>query len=497
MDENENIKDFSERFFSNLGCKCSWNEKVLVIENVPASFEKFFGKKSPYFLVFQQENCNNNEELMTKGSYLLKSMATWLENLGQTGLLKINLDISDTQIKNWFKFRNCEVYNIKKKVQNKSFYKFTFQTTYQYLNEREQISSSFYLQDGSIIEFNLDSFNVSDGKKNEANSQDIKPSYLSAKEALKNIIAQKIKELEVVLETRLEKEIGRIKHHYSSQIKEKQDQLEKSTDSLNQLEKTGKPDKIARAKEHIQDLKNSFDFDKIKKEEEFFIADENRKHSLSVDTKLINTTIIYYPIYHISIFLKNNSGRQIELIYDPLKKEKSSISCDICKNQISELVLDSCGHLICAKCGSRCSQCSNISCNNCLSKCEYCKRIVCKKCMSRCQKCGKLVCKSHIKKDSMCINCLKQCSVCKDYFEISKIKNCSCGREICYKCSPMEMKIINSRDHCSNCSKLCTLCGKTRAVQDFKRCVMCKSESCNFPGKCISCRKQLCPKKRE
>ena len=46
---------FTEDFFKNLGAIVSFDNEVMRIENVPKNFELFFGKTSPYYIVFEKD----------------------------------------------------------------------------------------------------------------------------------------------------------------------------------------------------------------------------------------------------------------------------------------------------------------------------------------------------------------------------------------------------------------------------------------------------------
>lgn len=45
MQNETNLKEFTELFFNNLKCKVSSEGHVLTIEDVPADIEKLYGKK--------------------------------------------------------------------------------------------------------------------------------------------------------------------------------------------------------------------------------------------------------------------------------------------------------------------------------------------------------------------------------------------------------------------------------------------------------------------
>src|SRR3989344_6559798 len=89
MKELAELKEFTASFFKNLGAKTTWQGNTLQVEKIPHDFEDFFGKRSPYKLVFDRGEETNETELIAKGSFLLKAIALYLEKKGQTTLLKM------------------------------------------------------------------------------------------------------------------------------------------------------------------------------------------------------------------------------------------------------------------------------------------------------------------------------------------------------------------------------------------------------------------------
>ena len=51
----EQIERFTREFFENLKSSLTFEGDILLIENVPKSFEDIFGKPSPYRLSFERD----------------------------------------------------------------------------------------------------------------------------------------------------------------------------------------------------------------------------------------------------------------------------------------------------------------------------------------------------------------------------------------------------------------------------------------------------------
>lgn len=501
--ESEGIKNFAVGFFNNLKCSLAWQDEMLMVDNVPKDFETFAGKKGPYkFLFSSNPSCvvDDSIEIMSKGNFLLRQMTDYLENMGQTTLIKLNFNADSELVKKHLKFKNCDVLGLKEKHENKIIFRFTFQTTLQYLNDKEQILNSIFVKDNQIVDFDLKNYSALEGRKQDVVLGDIKPYYNLAKENLKLCIKEKLEKTGEVLKIKMEKEIERIKGHYDHQITEVDLEINKCNEQLKDLEEGNTngdvkniPARINKIKERIEELKKAGQKEKLEKEREFFINDEIHKHSLNIGNKLINTTIIYYPDFSFDLTIKNSGGmRTLDLKYDALTNNLSIPVCETCNAGINEVNLCSLGHITCSNCLTHCSGCGNDVCKTCLSKrCCVCGRSFCKKCIVKCLKCGNYVCKDHSKKiggRDICTSCLKRCYSCGN-FEDRTIKCPSCNAEYCEKCA--RTKIVGRV--CVSCGKKCGFCGNYVSNKDFERCVGCKID-CGFLAKCKNCRRQLCHK---
>jgi len=428
MTESEDIKNFTVSFFTNLKSNLFWDNcgKKLKITAVPETFEKFYGKKSPYELVFSKEDAINGEELMVKGSFLLNCMKEFLQDKGQTTLVKIDFDFDPgDEIQKYLKLKNCQLTSITKKPSYDWILRFTFLTTFQYLNEKEQMVNPIYIKEKEIVNFNLDAYKTIEGKKEDINLKDIRAQYNLAKDYLKTLINPKIEKISGILNEKLDKELERVKHHYLNQVNEDSANLTKSERQIKELseqitnsEKNPNLDRgfaqvrIKRLRETIDNLKSPKRKDDLKKEEEFFLKDETNRHSLSVDNKIMNTTIAYFPIYNYSGYLKNSdSVRIFNLVYNPLTKDISKMSCEVCSKEIKELYLCSAGHISCGGCLRACLECQKEYCTNCLKiSCFSCGKKLCKRCAKKCIFCGKYKCPSHMFNSSKCKTCSEKIS---------------------------------------------------------------------------------------
>jgi hypothetical protein len=116
--EDGRLIEFTKEFFKSLGCEISEEKDCLVVKNVPEKFEKYYGKSAPYKIIFSREEEENGFDVVTKGSYLLKAMTSYLDKSGETTLLKIDFQVNpEEEIKKKdkaFKLRNSPAFSKKK-----------------------------------------------------------------------------------------------------------------------------------------------------------------------------------------------------------------------------------------------------------------------------------------------------------------------------------------------------------------------------------------------
>lgn len=394
----EPLKSFSLQFFRELGAKVLEKEDSLEVTEVPAKFQKFYGKNEPYKIVFDKA-LSSIGELVAPESYLLKMMKAYLDNSGDAVLTSLNYKLHvDSFIKENLKMQNCSVVKATADASHNFMFKFTFQTTYKYLNEEEKLINEVYVDEGHIVNPDLSKFTISNINKKDIEITELRDYYSTAKEYIKDSINQRTNSIASELDSSLSKETARVSSYHEQQLKEINDQIARINSGAL---KTKDPVELERQK--IQ----------IANEKELFIQNEQKKHALRLNTKLITTTIIDYPVYSIEVFFKSNSGitRLVVLKFDPLKNKIDFPSCDLCKNPLSEIILCNGNHLVCRNCGTRCEDCNEISCETCLRhKCAVTKRRICKQCGKTCVKCKQFKNKRFMDADSVgrsfvCKNC--------------------------------------------------------------------------------------------
>lgn len=478
--ETEQIKRLVESFFKNIKCESIWENNLLLISKVPQDFEKLYEKSSPYIFAFDAETHakNADSEIITKGSILLKLITAYLENKAQTTLLRIKFEPDLKEIvKNSIDFKDYQIINIIKEIKNEYIFRFIFQTTMQYLNEKEQLITPVYIRNNEVLDnFNVDNFETLAGKKEDAKKElleQIKLNYNLAKETLKQKLKPKTIEITNELNKSLEKGLERINLHYAHMVEEIEKEHQKNKDALenskakiiraNEKNRPIIEERIKRLEETIKNSTIDKDKEKLEKEKFFFINDEKQKNSINLNNSLMNTTIIYYPVFNFKILLKSKTSlnKEIKISYNPIKNELSKIFCESCKKEINEINICETGHLSCFSCMTNCPRCGKKICNSCKKlACNICGGRICSKCATLCSRCLRYTCNSDIRKDSItgkniCSGCTDFCMQCSKFSDKTSFKQCeSCRKKFCSNCIKIKYTCSKPKHLCRECMKM-------------------------------------------
>ena len=445
----DQLLNFVAKFFDNLGATVKYYDKKLTVTNVPEKFQKFYGKKEPYVFTTMKEKSNEDVMYLEKGSYTLKTIQSFLENSGQTTLLRIDFKINpEEEIKKRVKLANCRITKLSPKKRYNMFFRFTFHTSSQYMNEREKVINEIYVHNGEVVNGDLNDYPVVEGSKRDVKIPDMKEPYFVAKERLKVLLEGKTQEVAEKLNLQLDKEIKRIERHFETAEKELVTNLHKAKEKLEELELEEDPNKIKRQKKVLQNINEKLNPEERLDDKERTIMIEKTKHGLNVNNKLFNTTLIYHPVFTYDAHLKGKDGTGVvELAFNPLLKTSEPVICHTCKKVAHGIHLCKNGHIVCKDCFKCCEACGKEQCVDCVKYvCELCGAKICKDCKTRCSDCGKLICKSHAKFDRVtgkihCTRCLTTCPNCNEPkvgqdFKVSKKTN----RKICASCFRKEMQ---------------------------------------------------------
>jgi hypothetical protein len=454
---NNPIENFTIEFFKSIKSTITKKGEAYNIESIPTNLEEYIGRKGPYSISFKPgiEGC----EYISKEHKLFSGIVKYLKETGKTTLLKIDFDTNPTKkIEEQLALKNCEISNITKKERNHYFSRFTFMTTFRYLNESEHHIQEIYTHKGNILKGNLEGYNILEGKQSEASSEHLEQDYITAKEHLQKHITTKVEGIKKELEKKLEQEITRIKEHYNNQLQELGGDLNEKLKKIQELEitlrTTEKEEEEQKQKKQLERIRKSLikvgddeSKNRILKEQEFTIRDAIHKHSLNIDNNLINTTIIYYPVYHFNLFLKKEeTGRYLDLVYDPLKEDIETLTCETCKKEVRNIHLCNSGHITCKECLHHCGDCGKEYCSNCLKRtCQASGKALCKHCLILCKGCGSYISKDYTRTDNVtgetrCTLCLRACLRCHGLSSQEHFAEAKDGSKVCKKCLAEEKR---------------------------------------------------------
>ena len=319
------------------------------------------------------------------------------------------------------------------------------------MNESEKLLNEVYIYKGKVVEGDLSGYSIVEGEGVNIDNESVRRDYLIAKERILELASEKQAELGGILKEKVEKEIERIKKHYNKALGECSGDLNEKLKHIREIElrlrscEDNKKDelrkKLVRLRDKLVKIGDDEVVERILKERDLTIRDVMHKYSLNVDRKLMNTTVIYYPIYSFRLCLKGcGVSKLVDVKYDPLTKKFSGLNCESCSCRLDKVNLCENGHLSCGDCLRRCGECGGIFCNKCLKKsCSVCGIELCCDCSKLCLKCGKIVCSTHFRKDCVsgeerCVSCLRACLRCQGLSEERFFGEALDGSKVCEKC---------------------------------------------------------------
>jgi hypothetical protein len=323
-------KEFILEFFKD--SKIKDENGLLTISEVPIDFEKFVGKKGPYKFVFDinLHHKIKDSELIMQGNYFLLAIRDYLGDRGQTSLLKVQINPDLLQWDKILKLKDYKILEIKQSSLG-FLYEFSFLSTYQYLNDKKQSTSTILIKDKDVLDIDFAKFNIRKGNKEEISFLDALEPYQTAKKRLDEKVNKEIKPLKLILKEKISKELFRVKGHYFKQIKEKDEEVETCANKIKMLQSKLRHTSydrdinilrrmIRESQERLEMLKKKSYRERLHAEELFHINEEIEKHVLSIKNSLINITVFYYPIFDLQV---SHKGKKIVLKYDPVLGKKT------------------------------------------------------------------------------------------------------------------------------------------------------------------------------
>lgn len=468
----DNIRGFTEQFFRKLGCLLREQGEFLRVENVPEKFENFVGKKGPFVFSFDGKG-GEGIEVLRKGGYFLNAMANFLQTASKITLIKLDVPLeAEREILSRFTFPNSRLVGVRSSHVYQSVTRFLFTSKFQFLNEREHETISVFVKDGKIFDVDpLALYSSVEGNKKDVEIPDFSKEYDMAREVVKKKVAGKVERISLNLHERLQKEIQRIEGHHDAQVKEIESSYNGLLDQIARLKQTlekkngSEKEKIAKKMEKISEEIKVFDLEgrkaSLAQERELLLKEEKNKHKLAVGHQLINTSVIYYPIFSLNAALESERARGSVIIeYDPVQKFMAPVICPATNKPLYKVYLDDAG-LACS--GESLMECFESGKHYCASTmtvtCAHSGRIIHPSNAGRCSATGKQFGKSYLKIDSLSgatvyQNLLKFCSSCGKYALEKRFVSCpSCGARVCPNCLKKVFVEGSVKTKCGVCKK--------------------------------------------
>lgn len=432
MEQNKGLViDFFKSF------KCDVNEKndLIFISKIPERLQKTLG-------VSEKIELNKNN----LSPDLIRKIKECLKNNPSRTLLRIDFEFP-SNINEKIKLKNCVMSKIEKRHENNYFSRFSFLTTFRFHNNVEQVLNEIFVHEEKIVSGDLTSYNIQEGKIEDVSTEHLSKDYDVAKIKLKDLLNKKISLITNKLGEELSIETKRVEEHFGKILNEINANKDRFLERIKEAEAQKDDSKVKRLKEEFE--KNNFEreMEKINREIGSVISNEKNKYSLDIDNKLINTTIIYYPVFRITITLEESGFKKpLEIIYNPLTEQINNFVCDSCKTNLERINVCHGGHICCDSCLHLCSECGKRFCRMCFAGiCSSCGKLICKNCVKKCIDCKKIFCKSCMRKSDAtgiekCLNCVSYCPICSQIVEKKFLVRGSDGRMICRKCNEKNVK---------------------------------------------------------
>lgn len=441
MDESN--KKIIIEFFKSLKSEVTESDDLTTVKKIPEKVQNFLKVGETLEMNFRD---NTKGVFIDSSSEIFRKIRDYLLTNPSKTLLKLDFEFPKN-LKERIPLRNCSIYKIEKNHENNYFSRFTILTTFRYLSKTEQVLNEIYVHEENVVNGNLDDYNVSEGQPENASTGHLNNDYGSAKKNLKILLDEKIKEISLELDNGLNDEITRIEEHYSRILEEFNLGKSRLNNRIKGSELSGEEEKSAKLSELFKNNFSEKEFQQILEEKKKVIENEKMKFSLDIENKLINTTIIYYPVFTAFVVLEEAGFKKnLEVKFNPLTNEVTSFECDSCKSLLEEINVCHGGHICCKDCLYTCSECGKRYCKLCVEGiCKSCGKMVCKKCARKCEDCNELFCKNCTRVSSLtgkekCQNCVTYCPKCSKIVETNRMVRSSSGELVCKSCGVVRKK---------------------------------------------------------
>lgn len=550
-DRAVDLRTFTSDFFTNLGATVKAADRrkagALQVQLAP-ELATYFGDQT-LTLCFQQAEPSSGQQLITHGSPLFDKMLAYLDNRSAVTYQRLPVrHNAGEELLRALRPVNTGIVGLRMQEQSHHLYAFHWHITYRADDKREELYSVLLneagerllgpqekalgapgngARNGTVADLAtlladaepLPPETNSDGQPQPARLPPMTQLGRLAEVARKYAIYHadvRCVSHEAEILPRLYKTLNRLSTYYQQQIEEVYDAHDPTGEKRRVLE---------------VDLERK-------------LAEEVENHRLRVQVQLFSYAVLQVPVAVADLTLSDGKREvTVQVLRNRYDGRLHRPHCQVCHTEMTAVVLDRNGHLICDGCIAQCDGCQELLCTTCgvapcpvcgkancdtcgqlcwacgeracaehSSACPVCGDAVCHACQETCRHCGVRQCRSHLRIDQvkvtagetvyLCSECALRCPGCDQYS--AEIGACSAsGQRFCQNClvscttcqrtvGPGFYQTIDNAPYCHNCLVECPSChGWALAVE---ACPECQQGFCPACGAaCTVCQQRFCP----
>lgn len=541
-DRAVDLRTFTSDFFTNLGAtvKAADRRKVGALQvELPQELADYFGDRA-LTLCFQQAEPGSGQQLVAHGSPLFDKILTYLDNRSAVTYQRLPVRHSaGEELMRALRPVNTGIVGLRMQEQSHHLYAFHWHITYRADDKREELYSVLLNEAGERLlgQDGENSAPASDLTALLADAEPLPPetnsdgqpqparlppmtqlgrlAEIARKYAIYHADVRCISHEAEIL-PRLYKTLNRLTTYYQQQIEEVYD-----------------------AHDPTGEKRRALEIDLERK-----LAEEVENHRLRVQVQLFSYAVLQVPVAVADLTLSDGKREvTVQVLRNRYDGQLHRPHCQVCHTEMTTVVVDRNGHLICDACMVQCESCQEILCTTCgvvacpvcskvncdtcgrlcwacgeracaehSSQCPVCGDEVCHACQETCSHCGVRQCRSHLRIDQVrvtagetayiCGDCALRCPGCDQYS--AEVGVCSAsGQRFCQTClvscttcqrviGPGFYQTIDNAPYCHTCLVECPSCHRWALA--IEPCPECQQGFCPACGAaCAVCQQRFCP----
>lgn len=145
-------------------------------------------------------------------------------------------------------------------------------------------------------------------------------------------------------------------------------------------------DQMVTMKQEANELEAQYtkDLEQLAKEKALRMRELDMKYQCRVVLHLVSVAAVHVPRLEYTFRIAGKQRREITILYDVLRDQIMDFACDACNRALENVVLCSCGDLVCPHCSDVCA-CGEVVCADCHhTVCHVCGVFLCASCATSC-----------------------------------------------------------------------------------------------------------------